>query len=110
MRRAPLWQWAAAALVLGVLSRISTDNGLWLRTDATWWVISLVPAIVLGILAVPVIRRVIFTGPAYRLGRAILPRVSRTEQEAIDAGTVGWDAELFSGRPRWEKLLTIRKP
>ncbi len=49
-------------------------------------------------------------GPAYGLVKSILPRVSRTEQEALDAGTVGWDAELFSGKPRWDKLLSIRKP
>ena len=36
--------------------------------------------------------------PAYGFVKSILPRVSRTEQEALDAGTVGWDAELFSGR------------
>ena len=51
----------------------------------------------------------VVTAPAYGLVKSILPRVSRTEQEALDAGTVGWDAELFSGRPRWNKLLGIRK-
>lgn len=33
-----------------------------------------------------------------------MPKVSSTEQEALDAGTVGWDAELFSGRPDWKVL------
>jgi acyl-CoA dehydrogenase len=34
-----------------------------------------------------------------------LPRLSVTEREAIDAGDVWWDAELFTGRPDWNKLL-----
>ncbi len=31
--------------------------------------------------------------------------MSPTERDAIEAGTVWWDAELFSGRPHWDKLL-----
>ncbi len=36
--------------------------------------------------------------------------MSDTEREAIQAGTVWWDAELFSGRPNWRKLLAISEP
>ena len=36
--------------------------------------------------------------------------MSQTEKEAIDAGTVWWDADLFSGKPDWEKLLAIPAP
>ena len=36
--------------------------------------------------------------------------MSQTEREAIEAGTVWWDGELFSGRPDWEKLLAIPAP
>jgi len=110
MRRAPLWQWAVAALVIGALTRISTDNGLWLMTDGLGWVFALLPAAILGLLALAPLRKAILTGPAYGVVKSILPRVSRTEQEALDAGTVGWDAELFSGRPDWTKLLGVRKP
>ena len=39
----------------------------------------------------------------------MLPQISATEQEAIDAGTVWWDGELFSGRPDWNKLLAFPK-
>jgi acyl-CoA dehydrogenase len=38
------------------------------------------------------------------LFRTILPQVSQTEKEALDAGTVWWDGELFSGKPDWKKL------
>lgn len=111
MRRAPLWQWAILAAVLGVLTRVVLNEaGLWLSVDPLGWVFALLPAAVLAVLAVPPVRRLLVTGPAYGLVRKILPRVSRTEQEALDAGTVGWDAELFSGRPDWKKLRGIRKP
>jgi acyl-CoA dehydrogenase len=109
MRRAPLWQWAVGALILGIISRISLDGGLWLALFSPWTIVALIPAIVLGLLSVTGIRRVLVATPAYGLVKSILPRVSRTEQEALDAGTVGWDAELFSGRPHWDKLLNIRK-
>ena len=109
MRRAPLWQWAVGALILAILSRVSLDGGLWLVILSPWTVVALIPAIVLGLLSVTAIRRVVIAAPAYGLVKSILPRVSRTEQEALDAGTVGWDAELFSGRPDWDKLLNIRK-
>lgn len=42
--------------------------------------------------------------------RKVAPEMSQTEQEAIDAGTVWWDGELFSGKPDWQKLHAIAKP
>jgi acyl-CoA dehydrogenase len=102
MRRAPLWQWALAAAVLAVAGR-------WADVVSWGTLVALIPAIILGLLCVSAVRRAVLIGPAYGLVKSILPRVSRTEQEALDAGTVGWDAELFSGQPRWEKLLDVRK-
>ena len=111
MRRAPLWQWAVAAAVLGVLTRFGVDaDGLGIHVDLPGWIGALLPAAVLGLLVIPEVRRLVLATPVYGAVKAILPRVSRTEQEALDAGTVGWDAELFSGRPRWDRLLAVRKP
>jgi hypothetical protein len=87
MRRAPLWQWALAAVVLAILSRVSIENGLWLHADLLGWIVALLPAVILGLFAVPAIRRAVLIGPAYGFVKSILPRVSRTEQEALDAGT-----------------------
>ena len=39
-----------------------------------------------------------------------LPPISATERDAIAAGTVWWDAELFSGKPQWAKLRGFPKP
>ncbi len=109
MRRAPLWQWAVVAAIVGLLARVVTMPELAIDLMSWGTLIALIPAIVFALLSITPIRRAVITGPAYGLVKSILPRVSRTEQEALDAGTVGWDAELFSGKPRWEKLLNIRK-
>jgi acyl-CoA dehydrogenase len=53
---------------------------------------------------VPEVRRKYFVKPAYDHLKKTLPKVSDTEQQALDAGTVGFDAEFFSGAPDWEIL------
>ncbi|MDQ0324418.1 acyl-CoA dehydrogenase [Rhodopseudomonas julia] len=45
------------------------------------------------------------TRPLFGWARSILPPMSDTEREAIEAGNVWWDAELFTGTPDWERLL-----
>ncbi len=72
-------------------------------------IIGWLPALIIGLLAIPPIRKAIFTGPVFNIIRSILPKVSETEQEALDAGTIGWDAELFSGQPDWKKLREVPK-
>ncbi|MEO7223015.1 MAG: acyl-CoA dehydrogenase, partial [Devosia sp.] len=109
MRRAPLWQWAVVATILGLLTRVETTPALAIDLMSWGTLVALIPAIIFWLLSITPIRRAVVTGPAHKLVKSILPRVSRTEQEALDAGTIGWDAELFSGKPRWDKLLNIRK-
>jgi acyl-CoA dehydrogenase len=55
-------------------------------------------------------RRLLISDRLYGWFRKSLPRMSTTEREALDAGTVWWDAEIFSGRPRWKKLLKTPSP
>lgn len=62
------------------------------------------------LLNVKPLRRRLVSGPMLGWFRQVLPPVSETEQEAIDAGTVWWDAELFSGKPQWKKLLSAPAP
>lgn len=50
-------------------------------------------------------RRRWLTEPLYRMAQGAMPRLSATEQEAIEAGDVWWDAQLFSGRPDWSRFL-----
>ncbi len=41
---------------------------------------------------------------------AALPRIGETERIALEAGTVWWDGELFSGQPDWRRLLEFKVP
>ena len=48
--------------------------------------------------------------PFLRAYLRLLPTMSSTEREALEAGTVWWDGELFSGKPDWSKLRAIPPP
>lgn len=50
------------------------------------------------------------SSPILKLFRRLSPRMSQTEREALDAGSVWWDGELFSGKPRWRKLRKLQLP
>ena len=52
-------------------------------------------------------RRDWITKPIFRMAQHALPRLSDTEREAIEAGDVWWDADLFTGNPDWNKLLAF---
>ncbi len=55
-------------------------------------------------------RRRSITTPLFHWFRKVLPPISDTEQEALDAGTVWWDGEIFSGRPDWNRLHSYPRP
>src|SRR5438046_8762252 len=59
---------------------------------------------------IPFIRRKLVTDRVLALYRRILPDMAETEKEAIAAGTVWWDGDLFSGRPDFDKLLAVPEP
>ena len=52
-------------------------------------------------------RRDLISKPIFRWAQQVLPTLSDTEREAIEAGDVWWDADLFSGNPDWAKLLAV---
>jgi acyl-CoA dehydrogenase len=108
IRREPLWTWAVLLAVCTLLIKTGLFAGdLHAPGLSSFALIGWLPAIVLGLLSWRPIRREIVTRPAFGMVKRILPPVSKTEQEAIDAGTLGFDAELFSGRPDWSKLRAI---
>ncbi len=53
------------------------------------------------------LRQRFVTGPLLNWVRGVLPTMSDTEREALEAGSTWWDAELFSGKPDWQKLLDM---
>ena len=51
------------------------------------------------------LRRNLFSRPLFKIAKRALPSLSETERQALSAGDVWWDSDLFSGNPDWQKLL-----
>jgi acyl-CoA dehydrogenase len=98
---------AKATIALGVLLVYYTLFG----DGPTWWKATLwalyVPHVLLNIRP---LRRVLISNRFLLVFRRMLPPMSTTEREALEAGTVWWDGELFTGGPDWRKLLSARAP
>jgi len=71
------------------------------------WLIYLASAVLFNF---PVLRKKVFTAPVLSYFKSKLPPMSRTEQEAIDAGDTWWEKELFQGNPDWSVLSNFKKP
>lgn len=56
------------------------------------------------------LRKPLITRPFMRAYLRLLPAMSQTEKEALEAGTVWWDGELFTGAPDWRKLMSAQRP
>lgn len=75
----------------------------------TWW-LALAALVVGGVLCVANIRRSLLTDRVFAVFKKVTPPMSDTEAAAINAGTVWWDGELFSGKPDFNKLLNYPDP
>jgi acyl-CoA dehydrogenase len=102
--RVSLKTWAilsAAALGLGLLAGAGV-------------LATLIAALLFGAVAGPLLhaptRRSKLTRPLLKMYTAMLPQLSDTEKTALEAGTVGFEGELFSGMPKWKQLLSQPKP
>jgi acyl-CoA dehydrogenase len=74
------------------------------------WIFIAVLTAVIAVLAIPALRRSLVTPHIFALFKRILPAMSDTERDALEAGTTWWDADLFSGRPDWNKFLKLPRP
>ncbi len=91
---APLWIWAIAGAA--ALYGIGAPAWLWI----TFGVLALV-------FNLPPLRRLLSLGVMkFMKAMRFLPKISETEKEAIDAGTVWVEGELFSGKPNWDRVLS----
>jgi acyl-CoA dehydrogenase len=102
--RASITSWVLAIMVIvpvvAIMGRFS---------DEVLIVIGAALLLFIVLFGIPYMRRNVVSGSALKIFRKILPKISATEQEAIDAGTVWWDGELFSGNPDWHKLMALPK-
>ncbi|HVE49177.1 MAG TPA: acyl-CoA dehydrogenase [Casimicrobiaceae bacterium] len=112
----------AVLVVTIVLAYVNAPGFAWLISFAaliaiaavgqvlpTWLVIALAISLAaaVAVLLIRPVRRRLVSAHVLRGFRRVLPPMSQTEREALEAGTVWWDGELFSGRPNWRKLLDV---
>lgn len=74
------------------------------------WLLILLLIALAVVLGVTDIRRQWISTPIFTFFKRILPPMSSTEKEAMESGDVWWDAELFNGKPDWNKLHAYPKP
>jgi acyl-CoA dehydrogenase len=103
-RRLPLLSFTAAFTVLLLAYAIlGNPTGLWLGLLVIlllcFWLLNLRP-----------LRIVLISGPFMKTYRRLLPSMSDTERDALEAGTVWWDGQLFTGNPDWRKLRDAAPP
>ena len=98
-----LWTAAAAAALGGFQCLAAVGGAPWSAAAAGGlWGALAAAALVLNL---PALRRALVMRPLFGVLKGKLPPLSRTEREALEAGTVWWDGELFGGDPDWKKLL-----
>jgi len=86
--------------------------GSLLLTTLTLWFIALT-GVVMGVLLVlnlRSIRKQLISQPVLKIFKQTLPPLSSTERQAMEAGDVWWDGELFSANPNWDLLLSTPRP
>ena len=93
------------AVGLALLTYTIFGDGGWLWLLLLW--------LAFGAMIVPnliEVRREKITRPALDMYRKMLPSMSDTEREALEAGSIWWDGELFSGMPEWDRLMSFPAP
>ena len=97
----------AALVALVFLVLFSLSGGFSFFMGLLIWGLFLLPCLLFG---VPELRQNLLSFPLLKRIRAVLPPMSETERDAIEAGTVWWESELFRGAPDWQQLLDYQKP
>lgn len=103
--RAPFWLFTLlAAVALAAVTALYPHKVISL---AIAWTILLLIALALNVAP---LRRLLISNHVLTAFRKLMPPMSETEREALEAGNVWWDAELFSGRPNWKRLFGLPAP
>ena len=102
--RTSLRIWAMATMVTTVVV------GLLAHAPLTMVILLVIEAAIAVPLLMVGFRRQQISAPLLKLFAKVTPKLSETEQTALEAGTVGFEGELFSGKPDWHELLKQPKP
>lgn len=103
--RLSLLAWSALLGAGMFLLQVSIDTSF--INSTLYWIIF---AIIIVVLNNKNVRRKLFSSAVYNAMKKIMPTISQTEQEALDAGDVWWEAELFSGKPDFDFIKKLPKP
>jgi acyl-CoA dehydrogenase len=104
-KRASLIVWTVSfGLLLAVLTAYNSMSKVALVVT---WIFLL--SIFITLLVLP-LRRKIISKPILNFYRKVMPTMSRTEKEALAAGNVTWEGDLFQGAPDWNKFIALAKP
>ncbi|MEY2854560.1 MAG: acyl-CoA dehydrogenase, partial [Pseudomonadota bacterium] len=88
-------------LLFGLYNVFGDPAGLWKG-------LLLLMLVVMWLFNIRPLRRALISRPFLKTYLRMLPTMSATERDALEAGTVWWDGELFTGKPDWRKLLDTR--
>ena len=103
-RRLPLpWFTVAFSILLAAYAVLANPPGIWVGT-------LLILLLCFWLLNVKPLRILLISGPFMKAYRRLLPSMSDTERDALEAGTVWWDGELFTGNPDWRRLQSAAPP
>ena len=83
---------------------------LWGNAGILWQAILWAVFAAFALLNVEPLRRERISAPILQVLRKLLPTLSATERAALEAGTVWWEGELFSGIPDWRVLSELPPP
>jgi len=103
--RLPLIVWSLLLAVGLINIHLYTD-----LEPPTIYLLWLIFAAIVLPLNIKIIRRNVFSRAVYRVMKKIMPTISQTEQEALDAGDVWWEAQLFSGKPDFTMIRELPAP
>jgi acyl-CoA dehydrogenase len=107
-RRAPQWVWGFAVLAItatwqiGLLEGRIASPSLGIPNLLGW-----LPALVFAAFSIPSLRRSFLVAPVFHIIRRRLPRVTETARQALGAGTISFEAEIFGGTPNWKRLRAV---
>lgn len=96
--------WSAAVGVTLVVAT-ATDVLSGALAGLVWFIFLAVSVVA----SVKSLRLSLLTVPIFAMYKKVLPQMSDTERDALEAGTVWWDGDLFSGKPDWNKWLNVPK-
>ncbi|MBX3693933.1 MAG: acyl-CoA dehydrogenase [Steroidobacteraceae bacterium] len=94
---------ATFTVLLAAYTVLGHPAGIW--KGFLWVMLAL-----LWLFTIRPLRKALVTRPFMKAYLRMLPRMSSTEREALEAGTVWWDGELFTGAPDWSKLAATQAP